>query len=69
MTVDDEEIPSPCNNSCVMDDDNICTGCFRSFVEILTWTKVDATTREFFMMNVEDRRQTDMAKQNTATGI
>lgn len=52
-----KEIPSPCNDKCFVNDDDICTGCFRSFVEVLTWTKVDETTREFFMLNIEDRRK------------
>jgi uncharacterized protein len=57
MTANEEEIPSPCNDNCFMDDDDICTGCFRSFMEIVKWTKVDANTRELYMKNVEERRR------------
>ncbi|MEQ1543459.1 DUF1289 domain-containing protein [Methyloglobulus sp.] len=52
-----EEIPSPCNDNCDMDDEDICMGCFRSFMEVVTWTKVDANTRELFVKNIAERRK------------
>lgn len=59
----ENEIPSPCNDQCEMDDDDICTGCFRSFIEVVKWSKVDDSTRERYMKNIEERRKTYSQKQ------
>jgi predicted Fe-S protein YdhL (DUF1289 family) len=31
---------SPCIKVCVLSENNICTGCFRTLDEIKTWTKM-----------------------------
>ncbi len=33
---------SPCMNKCVLDENEICTGCFRSLEEIKSWIKLTA---------------------------
>ncbi len=33
----DEEPKSPCVSICVLDDDDICQGCYRSAEEITDW--------------------------------
>jgi len=35
--VNDNEVPSPCISICVLDDEDICLGCFRSAKEITDW--------------------------------
>ncbi|RLQ22744.1 DUF1289 domain-containing protein [Seongchinamella sediminis] len=35
--MNDNEVPSPCVSICVLDDDDICLGCFRSAKEITDW--------------------------------
>lgn len=30
-------VPSPCVNICALDDDDVCTGCFRTGKEITEW--------------------------------
>ncbi|WP_338054588.1 DUF1289 domain-containing protein [Seongchinamella unica] len=31
------DVPSPCVSICVLDDEDICQGCFRSAEEITEW--------------------------------
>ena len=33
----EKEVPSPCVSICVLDDEDICQGCFRSAREITDW--------------------------------
>ena len=33
----DNEVPSPCVSICVLDDEDICQGCFRTAAEITDW--------------------------------
>ena len=47
-------VGSPCVSVCLLDADDVCTGCFRSAAEITDWSLLDddarrrviATTRE-----------------------
>ncbi len=42
-----ESPKSPCISICVLDEEDICTGCFRSAQEITDWTmSSDAKKRE-----------------------
>ena len=50
-------IASPCISQCCLNDDNICTGCFRSINEITLWTQVDDKTRSHFLGNIESRQK------------
>lgn len=34
-------VASPCVSVCVLDDNDICQGCFRSAAEITQWTQYD----------------------------
>jgi predicted Fe-S protein YdhL (DUF1289 family) len=45
--MNDDEIPSPCISVCVLDENDICQGCYRSAVEIADW----------FMSSTEDKRE------------
>jgi uncharacterized protein len=38
-------IQSPCIGNCCLDDDLVCTGCFRSLEEIKEWGMVDDRRR------------------------
>ena len=44
----DDEPRSPCISVCVLDDDDICIGCYRSAAEITDW----------FMATEEQKRET-----------
>ena len=35
--MNDNDVPSPCVSICVLDDEDICQGCFRSAKEITDW--------------------------------
>mgnify|MGYP000281866250 CR=1 FL=1 len=35
--MNDNDVPSPCISICVLDDEDICQGCFRSAQEITDW--------------------------------
>jgi uncharacterized protein len=63
MSANEEEIPSPCNDQCVMDENDICTGCFRSFIEVVKWPKVDNKTRLQYLQNVIERRKEHAGKK------
>jgi uncharacterized protein len=57
MPAIEEEVPSPCNDNCVMNDDDICIGCYRSFIEVVKWPKADKDTRLQYLKNIEERRK------------
>jgi predicted Fe-S protein YdhL (DUF1289 family) len=50
-------IASPCIGLCLLNNDDICAGCFRSIDEITLWTQVDEKTRQQFLVNAENRKQ------------
>ncbi len=35
------EVKSPCISVCVLDDDDVCMGCYRSAAEITDWVMMD----------------------------
>jgi uncharacterized protein len=56
MSTIEEEVPSPCNDNCVMNDDDICIGCYRSFIEVVKWSKADKEMRLQYLKNIQERR-------------
>lgn len=40
-----------------MNDDDVCIGCYRSFIEVVKWPKVDNDTRLLYLKNTEERRK------------
>ena len=49
--------PSPCNNVCVLDADDICTGCGRSIDEIVEWPTADAATKRAIVARATARQR------------
>lgn len=47
---------SPCIGCCRLDDDSICTGCFRSLDEIRDWRLRSRDEQQEILRNVADRR-------------
>lgn len=43
---------SPCLAQCKLDEDDNCTGCFRSREEIMSWTKYSDAQRDAIMARV-----------------
>jgi len=52
-----EEIKSPCIKKCALNEKNICTGCFRTIQEIITWSSADDQTKREITALSEKRRK------------
>lgn len=48
---------SPCISVCVLDDENICTGCFRSAEEIADWFMASAEQKREMLRLARKRRE------------
>ena len=53
----DEEIRSPCISVCVLDENDICMGCFRSAEEVTEWFMAGDKEKRAIMQRVEQRRE------------
>ena len=49
-------IPSPCVSICALDDDDICTGCYRSGMEIIRWGRMTEDEKRQVYANLEQRK-------------
>ncbi|MEY3106194.1 MAG: hypothetical protein RIT35_357 [Pseudomonadota bacterium] len=47
---------SPCISKCTLNNEKICTGCFRSLNEISLWSQVDNNMRHQFLSNIKNRK-------------
>ena len=52
----DEKISSPCIQVCVLNDDEICLGCFRNLEEISAWSQSDEYEKQKIIEAAELRR-------------
>ena len=53
-----ERVKSPCISVCVLDEDDICSGCYRSALEITDWMMMsDERKREVLVRCAERARQ------------
>lgn len=41
MTIKEKPVASPCVSVCALDDQDICTGCYRSLQEIGDWSEMN----------------------------
>ncbi len=65
---------SPCIKICQLDDDAICTGCYRSAFEIGAWSKADNASQQAILATAQQRqldyaarrRNNNLASNNTA---
>ena len=48
-------VRSPCVSICALDDDDICTGCQRSGMEIATWGRMSEAQRREVLQRCEAR--------------
>ena len=53
----DEEIRSPCISVCVLDDNDICMGCFRSAEEVTDWFMAGDEEKRAIMQRVQERQE------------
>lgn len=48
-------VRSPCISICMLDEDDICTGCYRTAEEITTWMLLDDESRREVLARCIDR--------------
>jgi predicted Fe-S protein YdhL (DUF1289 family) len=53
----DAEPQSPCISVCLLDDDDICVGCYRSADEITDWFMADAVGKREILERCNERRE------------
>ena len=52
-----EAVKSPCVNICALDEQDICTGCYRSATEIALWTRLSVNERREVVARADRRYQ------------
>ena len=52
----ESEPESPCISVCLLDEQEICQGCFRSASEIADWLMVGAQEKREILARAEERR-------------
>jgi hypothetical protein len=50
-------VRSPCVSVCVLDENDICTGCHRSATEITRWTLMDEQERREVIAAARERNR------------
>lgn len=55
----EEELASPCISVCLLDDNDICLGCYRSAAEITDWFMADPAEKHDILSRARDRRLAD----------
>ncbi len=53
--VESLEVKSPCISVCVLDDNDICEGCYRSAEEITAWSELSNQQKQNVMIKVKGR--------------
>lgn len=51
----EEIVKSPCVLICVLDENDVCEGCYRSAQEITDWSVLSMQERRAVLVNVNDR--------------
>jgi predicted Fe-S protein YdhL (DUF1289 family) len=49
-------VESPCIKRCCVNEDHICTGCFRSVDEIVAWTRSDNEQKQHVLATSLQRK-------------
>ena len=52
-----DDLLSPCIEICILNDERICLGCFRTLGEIAQWQQMDDTMRRDVLHTAESRRK------------
>ena len=52
-----EDVKWPCISVCVLEHDDLCTGCFRTADEITRWTSMPTTEKQQVVSIALERRQ------------
>jgi predicted Fe-S protein YdhL (DUF1289 family) len=59
MIVSERPVSSPCVNTCQLNADDICEGCYRSVQEIGDWMMLDNEARKEVLRRCVERRKND----------
>lgn len=51
-----EPVGSPCINICVLNEENVCLGCFRNLDEIALWPQAELEVKEQILVNAVRRQ-------------
>jgi predicted Fe-S protein YdhL (DUF1289 family) len=54
-TMNDVLIASPCISICVLDENDVCAGCYRSAAEITRWSQADNPERHSILTSAAER--------------
>lgn len=57
MTEESEEVASPCVSICVLNEEDICLGCFRSAEEITDWFMASNEEKQHILSRAGERRR------------
>lgn len=57
----DTPVPSPCIEICVLNEEDVCTGCYRTAIEITDWTMMDNEKKAEVNALAAKRRKEDGA--------
>ena len=55
----DDEPMSPCISVCLLDEEDVCVGCYRSADEITDWFMADSESRREILQRARARREAD----------
>lgn len=55
--MNDDEPMSPCISVCLLDEQDICVGCFRSAAEVTDWFMASAEEKREILRRTEQRRE------------
>ena len=48
---------SPCVRNCCLNEQDVCVGCFRSLLEITSWSQVSDADKEAIIVKTQQRRE------------
>ena len=55
----DDHVASPCISVCLLNENDMCTGCYRNVEEIAGWHNLSNDKRREILLNAEQRRKAD----------
>ncbi|MDN2664540.1 DUF1289 domain-containing protein [Psychromonas sp. 14N.309.X.WAT.B.A12] len=50
-------LASPCVGRCCLNNQDICTACYRSLTEITEWSQASDSEKQIIINNISSRRQ------------
>ena len=59
--MNDDEPLSPCISVCLLDERDICVGCFRSAAEVTEWFMASAEQKREILRRTEERKKAAQA--------